>query len=62
LVQKIELVSDQSDVGFQFCKGLGGFGSILRYQVDLSTLDEDEEGNNNHLEESEEKEEFDLDF
>jgi len=40
---KMELVSDQTNVGAQFVKGFGGLGGLLRYQVELpsnSTVDE----------------------
>jgi len=40
---KLELVSDQTNVGAQFVKGFGGLGGLLRYQVELpsnSTVDE----------------------
>jgi peptide chain release factor subunit 1 len=43
----VELISDESDVGNQFVRGLGGIGGFLRYEVDLpsttAVLDEEEE-------------------
>jgi peptide chain release factor subunit 1 len=32
---KIELISDKTQEGFQFVKGFGGIGGILRYKVEL---------------------------
>jgi len=37
----IELISDQTDVGAQFCKGFGGIGGILRYQAELPSTSPD---------------------
>ena len=39
---KIELVSDNSPLGDQFTKGLGGLGGLLRYKLDMTSLDEHE--------------------
>lgn len=39
----LELVSDYSQEGSQFVKGFGGIGALLRYQVHLDHLDEEEE-------------------
>eukprot|EP01023_Acetabularia_acetabulum_P025178 TRINITY_DN24118_c0_g1_i3.p1 TRINITY_DN24118_c0_g1~~TRINITY_DN24118_c0_g1_i3.p1 ORF type:complete len:466 (+),score=80.13 TRINITY_DN24118_c0_g1_i3:85-1398(+) len=33
----LEFVTDRSQEGSQFCKGFGGIGGILRYQVELDT-------------------------
>lgn len=30
--------------GSQFCRGFGGFGGILRYQLDMRTFDELSDG------------------
>jgi peptide chain release factor subunit 1 len=38
----LELVTNRSQEGVQFCKGFGGIGGLLRYKVDFSTTDEDE--------------------
>lgn len=35
----LEIISDKSQEGNQFCRGFGGIGGLLRYQVDLSTFD-----------------------
>eukprot|EP00924_Labyrinthula_sp_SR-Ha-C_P004530 maker-scaffold_1-snap-gene-3.3-mRNA-1 protein AED:0.04 eAED:0.04 QI:74/1/1/1/1/1/6/101/446 len=35
----LEFVSDKSQEGSQFCKGFGGIGGVLRYQVDFSVMD-----------------------
>ena len=40
----LDLITDKTAEGNQFVKGFGGIGGILRYQVDLSLLDRDEEG------------------
>jgi len=39
---KLSFVTNKSQEGAQFCKGFGGIGAILRYQLDLSSLDEHE--------------------
>ncbi|KAG0476470.1 hypothetical protein HPP92_013311 [Vanilla planifolia] len=43
----LEFVTNKSQEGSQFCRGFGGIGGILRYQLDLRSLDElsDEEIN-----------------
>ncbi len=35
----LEIVTDRSQEGSQFCKGFGGVGGILRYRVDFQTLE-----------------------
>lgn len=35
---KLEIVTDKSTEGSQFCRGFGGVGGILRYQVDFMLL------------------------
>ena len=47
----LEIVSEKSQEGSQFCKGFGGIGGILRYKVDFQAID----GNVS------EEEEFDVD-
>ncbi|KAG2443469.1 hypothetical protein HXX76_001824 [Chlamydomonas incerta] len=39
----LEFVTNKSQEGSQFCRGFGGIGGILRYQVNLAELDVDEE-------------------
>jgi peptide chain release factor subunit 1 len=39
---KIAFVSDKSQEGSQFCKGFGGLGGIMRYKLDLATLETDD--------------------
>lgn len=34
----LEIITDRSQEGSQFVKGFGGIGGILRYQVDLGSL------------------------
>lgn len=48
---KIELVSDETDVGAQFVKGFGGLAGILRYQSDLPSNNEQLIEENNESEE-----------
>ncbi|KAH7679476.1 Peptide chain release factor eRF1/aRF1 protein [Dioscorea alata] len=42
----LEFVTNESQEGSQFCRGFGGIGGILRYQLDIRALDEpsDDEG------------------
>jgi peptide chain release factor subunit 1 len=40
---KLEIVTDRSQEGSQFCRGFGGIGGILRYKVDLDCSVADEE-------------------
>jgi peptide chain release factor subunit 1 len=41
----IELITDQSSEGFQFCKGFGGIGGFLRYKIELDEILGDAAGN-----------------
>ena len=36
----LEFVTNKSQEGSQFCRGFGGIGRILRYQLDVRSLDE----------------------
>jgi len=36
-------VTDKSQEGSQFCKGFGGIGGLLRYEVDFSQYEEPEQ-------------------
>lgn len=36
----LELVTDRSQEGSKFCKGYGGIGGILRYQLNIRSFDE----------------------
>lgn len=36
----LEIVTNKSEEGSQFCKGFGGIGGLLRYKIDLSASDE----------------------
>ncbi|KAJ2069018.1 translation termination factor eRF1, partial [Coemansia sp. S2] len=38
----LEFVTDRSTVGSQFVKGFGGMGGLLRYKMDVTTLDGDD--------------------
>ena len=35
----LEIISDKSQEGNQFCRGFGGIGGLLRYQVDLTAFE-----------------------
>ena len=37
----LELVTNRSQEGAQFCKGFGGIGGLLRYKVDFVTHEEE---------------------
>lgn len=39
----LEIVTDKSQEGSQFCKGFGGIGGILRYRVDFQSMEFDED-------------------
>jgi len=41
----LEIVTDKSQEGSQFCKGFGGIGGILRYRVDFQSMEFDEDDN-----------------
>ena len=53
---QLEFVTDRSQEGSQFCKGFGGIGGILRWQVDFAAMEgpDDEYGSDG--------DEFDDDF
>jgi peptide chain release factor subunit 1 len=40
---KLNFITNRSQEGAQFCKGFGGIGGLLRYQLDFGTLDEPED-------------------
>jgi peptide chain release factor subunit 1 len=46
----LDLVTDRTAEGSQFVKGFGGIGGILRYQIDIASLDQ-EEGDESDLDE-----------
>ena len=35
---KIELITDKTQEGFQFVKGFGGIGGLLRYKIDIDEI------------------------
>lgn len=39
----LEIVTDRSQEGSQFVKGFGGIGGLLRYRVDLNSIEGDAE-------------------
>jgi len=38
----LEIVTDRSQEGSQFCRGFGGIGGLLRYKVDFQSMDYDD--------------------
>lgn len=40
----LEIITDKSQEGAQFCKGFGGVGGILRYRVDFQSMELDDYG------------------
>lgn len=36
----LQFISNKSQEGSQFCRGFGGIGGLLRYQVDLAQFEE----------------------
>jgi peptide chain release factor subunit 1 len=58
---KLEFVTNRSGEGSQFCKGFGGIGGILRWQVDFAELQTVDDGREFHDEESDEDAGFDDD-
>jgi len=38
---RLEFVTNRSQEGSQFCRGFGGIGGVLRYQVDTADFDEE---------------------
>jgi len=38
----LHFVTDKSQEGSQFCKGFGGIGGVLRYEVDFTQYEEPE--------------------
>lgn len=43
------IVSIRSQEGSQFCRGFGGIGGILRYQVDTAQFEEPDDDNNSAI-------------
>jgi len=39
----LEIITNKSQEGSQFCKGFGGIGGLLRYKLDFGALDVDED-------------------
>ena len=39
-IRIIEFVTNKSQEGSQFCRGFGGIGGILRYQLDMRSFDD----------------------
>eukprot|EP00118_Oscarella_pearsei_P028635 m.2595 g.2595 ORF g.2595 m.2595 type:complete len:443 (+) comp8787_c0_seq1:156-1484(+) len=40
----LEIITDRSQEGSQFCKGFGGIGCILRYRVDFQSMEYESDG------------------
>jgi len=49
---KLEFITDRSQEGNQFCKGFGGVGGIMRYQVEFEHYDEPDDFGDNGSEDS----------
>lgn len=45
----LEFITNKSQEGSQFCRGFGGIGGILRYQVNMTELEEPEDDANSDL-------------
>lgn len=45
----LEFVTNKSQEGSQFCRGFGGIGGILRYQVNMAELEEPSDDGNSDL-------------
>jgi len=45
----LEIVTNKSTEGSQFCRGFGGVGGLLRYQVNTAELQEPSEGGGSEL-------------
>ncbi|KAJ2756268.1 translation termination factor eRF1 [Coemansia aciculifera] len=56
----LEFVTDRSTVGSQFVKGFGGMGGLLRYKMDVTTLEGDD--NDMYYDDDEEIENDDDDY
>ena len=50
----LEIITDRSQEGSQFVKGFGGIGGLLRYRVNLDTMD----GENDDLDDFEDFDDF----
>lgn len=50
----LEIITDRSQEGSQFVKGFGGIGGLLRYRVNLDTMD----GQNDDTEDYEDFDDF----
>jgi peptide chain release factor subunit 1 len=35
---QVELITDKTQEGFQFCKGFGGIAGFLRYKIDIDEI------------------------
>ncbi|KAL7613836.1 hypothetical protein Lser_V15G05123 [Lactuca serriola] len=58
---KLEFVTNKSQEGLNFCRGLGGIGGILRYQLLIHSFDElSDDGENNDIENSDDGESYDT--
>lgn len=43
----LEIVTDRSQEGSQFVKGFGGIGGLLRYRVDMNSIEGDQDDDDN---------------
>jgi len=51
----LEIITDKSQEGAQFCKGFGGIGGILRYRVDFQSMEIDGDFNGNDFGDSDDE-------
>ncbi|KAJ2813255.1 translation termination factor eRF1 [Coemansia furcata] len=59
---ELELVTDCSSLGSQFVKGFGGIGGMLRYKMDMSHLEENNENDMYYDDDEEVEEDEDDDY
>jgi peptide chain release factor subunit 1 len=45
---KLEIVTDKTQEGAQFCNGFGGIGGILRYSLEGGHIDDNLDDNNDY--------------
>jgi len=56
----LQFVTDKSQEGSQFVKGFGGIGALLRYTLDLQTLDQDDKTAEKALQGSDDDADYDY--
>ena len=56
----LEIVSDKTQEGNQFCKGFGGIGGILRWKIDFTEVETYSELDDNLEDYDEDLDEYDF--